>query len=65
MTSSYRELKFICHICGGGCLVEQDPPETAVCADCCEHDEYVYDYMEKSWYCSRCGAEDLGEAGES
>ena len=54
-----NEIDFSCQKCGKQCDVAPDPPERAVCEECCEsifeeHD-FRYENSERAYYCQHCG----------
>jgi hypothetical protein len=54
-------IDFSCGICGKECPVAPDPPEQAICAECCDKSEDGHDYEYDPWrrgrFCLKCDAE--------
>ena len=49
------EIDFSCHVCGKQCDIAPNPPEKAVCDECCADHEYEYD-RDEFWHCCKtCG----------
>jgi hypothetical protein len=46
---------FRCHVCGVECPVAPDPPDKAVCEECCEDHDYHYERCERAKVCIHCG----------
>lgn len=46
-----------CHNCGVLCDIYPDPPDKAVCPECCEDHEYEYDKWRRGKFCGHCDAE--------
>lgn len=46
---------FRCHVCGKECDIAPQPPERAICEECCEDHEYEYDRGERWKFCAHCG----------
>jgi NMD protein affecting ribosome stability and mRNA decay len=49
------QIDFSCQKCGKPTDIAPDPPERAVCEDCCEDHEYIYSRGDRTHYCSHCG----------
>jgi hypothetical protein len=49
------ELDFACRVCGKECTVAPDPPLRAICPDCCDDHDYLYDRYAREHYCANCG----------
>jgi len=45
---------FSCQKCGKECDVAPQPPARAICEDCCEDHEYVYEQGERGHFCKHC-----------
>lgn len=52
-----RAIDFTCQKCGKECVIAPDPPERAICQDCCEDHEYEYDKWRRGWFCTKCDNE--------
>lgn len=48
-------IDFHCHQCGKETALAPDPPDKAVCEDCCEDHDYRYDRWERTHVCTHCG----------
>lgn len=54
MSSDKPEIDFTCRVCGKETLVAPEPPERAICPECCEDHEYEYEPGERGHYCKHC-----------
>lgn len=45
---------FVCHLCGVDTNTAPDPPDLAVCEDCCEDHDYRYEREERGHFCTHC-----------
>ena len=57
MSKPEEKIDFSCKVCGKDCLVAPDPPERAICPECCEDHEYEYEPGERSHFCKHCGVQ--------
>jgi hypothetical protein len=49
------DIDFSCRVCGKPCDIAPDPPERAVCPECCEDHEYRYVREDRGHFCKHCG----------
>jgi hypothetical protein len=47
-------IDFSCRVCGKECDTAPDPPERAICENCCEDHDYVYVCGERRFSCIHC-----------
>ena len=50
-------MNVVCSKCGRDEVIVYDSPETAVCPECCDDHDYIYDRGDRKHYCKNCGAE--------
>lgn len=47
-------IDFKCGKCGKECPIAPDPPEKAICEDCCTEHDYKYDKWRRGKFCIHC-----------
>lgn len=50
-----EQIDYSCQKCGAECSSAPDPPERAICPNCCEDHVYYYEPMERRHICTYCG----------
>jgi hypothetical protein len=55
-SNSYKDVRFVCRVCGAPTDVAPDPPALAICPGCCEDHDYCYDASYGFHVCRHCNA---------